>query len=547
MATAADNEAELTGFLVEHGITFVAPALAVFAALGVEKVSDLDTVVKNDIATCNLPVVQQRKLSEAVVQQKRLAGGGCCGGCSNISCTCCCASSKRHTKRLCCLLTTCEESCNFCGLCKQCNWICGTNIDPQALPVSTPLGQLALALDNEDLGKFKKVMEDQPREMQMQLFQQVPDDAVPITVSNNFPGTCKDSIFSCCCLVGEEGSSTRSQCNFAWWFFVRFVPLFGGFIFLAVSTIGEYKRDAQRAARWAASCDDDDGYSYRYSYYNRCTTPDHFLIVLGVVGILVAIFEFISWFNIGGNHYWGPLFKWPATAVTAHQLGNVGGNGGGETLGAHAKRLAMGELAKLEMFLTQGEVRRQMGLVTVSTLSGESVDVQVDLPPSGGLAAGDPQQGGQFSAALYLELAKAVVAGIPAFVDCRVEDIVFPSPPMQVAAVNVSANDNGPSRFTVFATTTTVNGSSGSSMPSGHVGGGGGSSGYADGPDSVASVDYPMYGMGAGGDHAYNGMYMDIIAPNPDGVPVVTTAASAAYMDLAPNSGDAAQKSSVDV
>ena len=32
-------------------------------------------------------------------------------------------------------------------------------------------------------------------------------------------------------------------------------------------------------------------------------------------------------------------------------------------------------------------------------------------------------------------------------------------------------------------------------MPSGHVGGGSRSSGYADVPDSVASVDNPMHGM----------------------------------------------------
>ena len=50
----------------------------------------------------------------------------------------------------------------------------GSDIDPQALPVSTPLGQLALALDKEGLVMFKEVMDDQPRELQIQLFDQVP-------------------------------------------------------------------------------------------------------------------------------------------------------------------------------------------------------------------------------------------------------------------------------------------------------------------------------------------------------------------------------------
>ena len=128
MTTAAeDNQAELTGFLAGHGITFVGPALALFATLGVEKVSDLDTLRQNDIAEGNLPIVQQRKLSAAVVLQKKLAAkqrkhaaGGGLSGCANRCCTGCCASVKRFY--------SCDESCNFfgaCGLCKQCNWVCG--------------------------------------------------------------------------------------------------------------------------------------------------------------------------------------------------------------------------------------------------------------------------------------------------------------------------------------------------------------------------------------------------------------------------------------
>ena len=82
-------------------------------------------------------------------------------------------------------------------------------------------------------------------------------------------------------------------------------------------------------------------------------------------------------------------------------------------------------------------------VVTVSTLAGDAIDVQVALPPARDETAYDTpeqavaaaatlEQHGNFDAAVYSELAAAVVAKIPAFADCPVGDIRFPTVPVRV-------------------------------------------------------------------------------------------------------------------
>jgi hypothetical protein len=106
-------------------------------------------------------------------------------------------------------------------------------------------------------------------------------------------------------------------------------------------------------------------------------------------------------------------------------------------------------------------------MVTVLTATGDSIDVLV-APPPDDTAYGTPlmaiaaamalEQHSQFEATVYLKLGSAVVARMPGFIDCRMEDLIFQSPPVRKAvATDAKGGNSDPTRQLVrFEMTVTI-------------------------------------------------------------------------------------------